>query len=229
MSLASGLADSMLGTDLDGFFMSDQVGKSSRSARGMGIWIGLAAILVAGSVLYLLRAPSGNSGLAPAAAATSPLAGLNKGEMAAFNPAGELKALPALGFKDADGKPLGLSAWHGKVVLLNLWATWCQPCRREMPALDQLKAAMPAQEFDVVALSTDRGSLDKSKKFWTETGVKSLQLYQDSGDAMRNLGIVGLPTTLLIDRQGREIGRLIGPAEWSSADAKALLMAALKP
>ena len=97
-----------------------------------------------------------------------------------------------------------------------------------MPALDALKTDLGGAGFDVVAISTDHGSIDKPKKFWTESGIKSLGLYQDTGDAQHALGILGMPTTLLIDKEGREIGRLIGPAEWSSPEAKALLKAAIK-
>ena len=181
--------------------------------------------LAVGSVLYLLGGGNGNS--ARSAQATA-LAGLAKGEVAAFSVKDAPADIPAVTFRDADGKDHSLSDWRGKLVLLNLWATWCAPCRHEMPALDGLRTALAGKDFDVVALATDRGGIDKPRKFWTETGIKSLSLYLDSGDAQHGLGVIGMPTTLLIGRDGREIGRLIGPAEWSSQDAKALIEAAIK-
>jgi thiol-disulfide isomerase/thioredoxin len=204
--------------------MSDESKLEGAPARGTGVWALLAlAVLAAGSALYLFGGAAGKGGGAP-----SPLAGLNTGEMAAFLISPAPAAVPAVTFKDADGKDLNLEAWRGKVVLLNLWATWCVPCRKEMPALDKLKADLGGKDFDVVALSTDRGGIEKPRKFWTDTGVKSLVLYLDSNDAQHGLSVIGLPTTLLIDRQGREIGRLVGPAEWASPEAKALLQAAIK-
>ncbi len=194
---------------------------------GSGGWIALAAVaVVAGSVLYLYNGGAGKGPAAPAAVLA--LQGLVKGEVAAFTLRDAPIAVPPVTFKDAEGKEADLKAWRGKVVLLNIWATWCAPCRHEMPALDALKAELGGKDFDVLALSTDRGGIDKPKKFWTETGIKALGLYLDTGDATHSLGILGMPTTLLIDREGREIGRLVGPAEWSSPEAKALLLAALK-
>ncbi len=211
--------------------MSDEpkVGAPTQGARGYGVWGAIAAaVLAVGLALYLQGQGAGKGGAAPAAVGGVNLKGLNTGEMAAFlyNPA--LPLVPAVGFKDADGKDLTLEAWRGKVVLLNLWATWCVPCRHEMPALDKLKADLGGKDFDVIALSSDHGGLDKARKFWSDTGIKSLGLYTDTSDAQHNLSVVGLPTTLLIDRTGREIGRLIGPAEWASPEAKVLLLAAIK-
>jgi thiol-disulfide isomerase/thioredoxin len=138
------------------------------------------------------------------------------------------EALPVINFTDATGAQRTLADLKGRVVLLNLWATWCVPCRKEMPALDKLKAELGGAAFDVIALATDRGGIEKPRKFWGETGVKSLGLYLDSSDAQHGLGVIGLPTTLLIDKTGHEIGRLVGPAEWASPEAKALLQAAIK-
>ncbi|RUX27865.1 TlpA family protein disulfide reductase [Mesorhizobium sp. M7A.F.Ca.US.011.01.1.1] len=127
--------------------------------------------------------------------------------------------LPEIQFQDGDGQPKTLADFSGKVVLLNIWATWCAPCRQEMPTLDRLQAKLGGPDFEVVALSMDRGGLDKVKKFFAEIGVERLALNIDtSGKAMFALGAPGLPMTLLIDSQGKEIGRLIGPAEWDSPD-----------
>ena len=129
------------------------------------------------------------------------------------------KPIAAIRFEDGQGQARSLSDFRGKVVLLNIWATWCVPCRKEMPALDRLQATLGGPHFEIVALSIDRGGMDVVRKFFAEVGVRNLAMYLDtSGKASRELGAVGLPTTLLVDRQGREIGRLIGPAEWDAPE-----------
>lgn len=126
---------------------------------------------------------------------------------------------PEISFADSTGQPKTLADYSGKMVLLNIWATWCVPCRKEMPTLDRLQAKLGGPDFEVVALSVDRGGPGLVKKFFAETGVTHLALNIDtSAKAMFALGTVGLPTTLLIDREGREVGRLIGPAEWDAPD-----------
>ena len=123
--------------------------------------------------------------------------------------------VPAIKFDDAEGRSRSVTDFRGKIVLLNIWATWCGPCRKEMPALDRLQAAVGISDFEVVALSIDRGGLNTVRKFFAEVGIRNLAMYVDSaGRATRELNAVGLPTTLLVDRDGREIGRLTGPAEW---------------
>jgi thiol-disulfide isomerase/thioredoxin len=129
------------------------------------------------------------------------------------------KQVPTIQFVDGEGQPRSLADFRGKAVLLNIWATWCVPCRKEMPALDRLEAALGGPDFQVVPLSIDRGGADVVRKFFAEIGIKKLEMYLDvSGDASRQLSVVGLPTTLLLDREGREIGRLIGPAEWDEPE-----------
>lgn len=129
------------------------------------------------------------------------------------------KSIPAIQFKDDQGRARSLADFHGKVVLLNIWATWCVPCRREMPALDRLQGTLGGADFEVVALSMDHSGIEVVRKFYAEVGIQKLAMYIDSsGKATRELGAVGLPTTLLVDREGREIGRLIGPAEWDSPE-----------
>jgi thiol-disulfide isomerase/thioredoxin len=162
------------------------------------------------------------------AAASGPLARYAKGAVAAFVTRKEPEAVPDIALVDGDGKPRALKDWQGRVVLLNLWATWCAPCLKEMPALDRLKAQLGGPDFDVVALNIDRGGLDKPRKFLADAGIKSLELIQDpAGKAFSTLRTPGMPTTLLIDRKGLELGRLVGPAEWDAEDAKALVRAAL--
>jgi len=200
-----------------------------RSRFRLGLWAGVAlAGLAAGTVLYLQAGVSGKGApVAPSDLAIK-LGPQARGEVAAFVVHDQPKAIEAVTFKDGDGKDHTLAEWRGKLVLLNLWATWCAPCRHEMPALDGLKDKLGGKDFDVVALSTDRGGMEKPRKFWADTAVKSLGLYIDSGDATHGLGVIGMPTTLLIGRDGRELGRLVGPAEWSSLDAANLVGAALK-
>ncbi len=129
------------------------------------------------------------------------------------------KPIPEIQFQDGEGRDLTLADFRGKVVLLNVWATWCVPCRHEMPTLDRLQAELGGPDFQVLALSIDRDGFEAVAKFYTEIGVKHLAMYLDaSGMAAPALGAVGLPTSLLIDRDGREIGRLVGPAEWDSPE-----------
>jgi thiol-disulfide isomerase/thioredoxin len=133
------------------------------------------------------------------------------------------KTVAAIQFEDANGRARSLSDFAGKIVLLNIWATWCTPCRKEMPALDRLQTALGGIDFEVVALSIDR-RMDAVRKFFAEVGIQRLAMYLDSSaKATRQLGAVGLPTTLLIDREGREIARLIGPAEWDSPEIVAFI------
>jgi thiol-disulfide isomerase/thioredoxin len=149
---------------------------------------------------------------------------LNQGHMTAFVFRKEPEALPEITFTDGAGKPMSLADFKGRKVLLNLWATWCAPCRKEMPALERLQKELGSERFEVVALSVDRGGIEASKKFLDQIKVSALGLYVDAtGRANATLRAVGLPTTLLIDEQGREIGRLVGPAEWDSEDAKRLV------
>ena len=128
------------------------------------------------------------------------------------------KSIADLRFEDEHGKARSLSEFRGKVVLLNIWATWCTPCRREMPSLDRLQAQLGGPDFQVVPLSIDRGGVGVVREFYTEVGLKMLPIYIDTaGSATRTLATVGVPATLLIDREGRELGRLVGPAEWDEA------------
>jgi thiol-disulfide isomerase/thioredoxin len=150
---------------------------------------------------------------------------------AAFNfAATEPKPVPELTFFDADGNEVALADFRGDVVVLNLWATWCAPCRREMPSLDRLQAELGGDGLKVIALSLDRGDIVKVRDFFDELELANLAIYHDpKGRAGRELGAPGLPTTVVIDRAGQEVGRLLGPAEWDSADAIALLRTLLDP
>lgn len=132
--------------------------------------------------------------------------------------------LSELSFKDGNGELLTLSDFQGKTVLLNIWATWCGPCREEMPTLDTLQEALGNQVFEVVALSIDRKGIDVVKEFYQNVGIEHLRQYIDNtGMAGTKLGAVGIPTTLLIDPQGKEIGRLVGATEWDSPEMTTFL------
>lgn len=154
---------------------------------------------------------------------------LATGALAAFIMHDSPKELPNLSFTDGDGNPRELREWEGRVVLLNLWATWCAPCRVEMPMLNALEKQYGGEDFEVVALSVDRNGIDASAAFLKEIAATDLALYVDATTrSINELQARGLPATLLIGRDGRELGRLLGPAEWDGPEAVALIKAALE-
>ncbi len=215
--------------------------KRDRDASPATIVIAASLAAIAGfATVYLNFAPSDNGRVATSVkqdeggvgtaggAASGPFAGLNKGAMAAFLARPRPLDLGEVSFVDGEGVAKSLSDWRGKVVLLNIWATWCVPCREEMATLDKLQAALGGNDFQVVAVNIDRGGADKPKNFLAETGATHLSLYTDpTGKLFSKLKAVGMPTTLLIDREGHEIGHLVGPANWDSPDALALIKAAI--
>jgi thiol-disulfide isomerase/thioredoxin len=142
-----------------------------------------------------------------------------------FAPADPPEPAPEVEFLDAEGNAVTLQDFRGQVVVLNLWATWCAPCRREMPSLDRLQAKLGGDDLQVVALSQDRGeSLDKIREFYDEVGVEHLAIYRDpKASVARALRAPGLPTTVVIDGDGREVGRVLGDAEWDGDGAVELL------
>ncbi len=152
----------------------------------------------------------------------------NVSAMAAFIKHPAPKDIAAFSFTDGFGTVKDLSSWKGRVVLLNLWATWCAPCRKEMPELARLQKLMGSVDFEVIALSEDLKGAEASVAFLKEIGADNLALYVDpKATALAAIQSVGLPTTLLIDRNGKEVGRLLGPADWASEDAQKLVRAAL--
>ena len=189
-------------------------------------------IALAAGVFLGIGSPSGKSQTAcaaPSLKCAEALKPLAKGEIAALavNP----RQPPELSFKGADGQKLTLADFHGRALALNLWATWCVPCRAEMPALDRLQAKAGGPAFEVVAVNVDTARLERPAAFLNEIGVKSLKRYADpSGDTFETLRLagaaLGLPTTLLIDADGCELGIVAGPANWDSADALAAVKAA---
>jgi thiol-disulfide isomerase/thioredoxin len=206
---------------------------SARSLRLGGVALLLGACVGAAGI-YGIGALGGNTGSECAAspqvlAAMKPLA---RGEMAAVLVPERPRKLPALTFRDGEGKAVDLASFGGRTVLLNLWATWCAPCRQEMPALDALQREEGSDAFEVVAVSIDTRDESKPRRFFEETGLKSLRFFIDPTanifQTLRAAGRAeGMPTSLLIDGKGCEIAYLAGPAEWSSADAVALVRAAL--
>jgi thiol-disulfide isomerase/thioredoxin len=162
------------------------------------------------------------------------IAPLVHGEVAALTMASAPLKLPDLAFQDADGKEKKLSDWRGKTVLVNLWATWCVPCRKEMPALDGLQAKLAGPNFQVVAINIDTRDPEKPKKFLNDAGLTRLGYYTDEKakvfQDLKSIGrALGMPTSVLVDPKGCEIGTIAGPAEWNSDDAVKLITAALAP
>lgn len=138
------------------------------------------------------------------------------------------RTVPEVRFQDDTGRPMTLADFRGRVVLLNVWATWCPPCRKEMPSLDRLQTKLGGPPFEVVALSIDHEGVGAVQRFYREVGVKALKVYIDpTTDAAGRLGILGIPGTLLIDRNGKELGRALGPAEWDSPESLALIRRAI--
>ena len=195
-----------------------------------GLAIGLAAVY---GIVTLTGNPATLAACRPAVELAKKVASLAHGEVAAFTPATRPLAIPALTYLDRSGAPHKLTEWQGRTVLLNLWATWCVPCRKEMPALDTLQKKLGGPKFEVVAVNIDTRNPDKPKAWLQEVGIKSLAYYADPEakvfQELKAVGrAVGLPTTILIDPKGCEIGHLAGPAEWASDDAVKLVEAALR-
>ena len=130
---------------------------------------------------------------------------------------------PVLSFRDASGAEMRLSDYHGKVVLLNVWATWCPPCIAEMPTLNRLQERRGGADFEVVTISLDRTALE-AKAFLEDAGLSSLSAWHDETYRLNGAArLPGLPTTILYDRAGREVARLSGEAIWDSPEALALI------
>lgn len=138
------------------------------------------------------------------------------------------RALPDITFADETGMSLHLRDWRGRFVLLNMWATWCGPCRVEMPALDRLQAQLGNERFEVLALSIDRAGPPVVRSFYDDIGIKHLRIFIDrTMRAARDLGVSGLPTTILIGPDGRELARHLGPVEWDQPGMVAFLRSAI--
>jgi len=202
----------------------------------------VAATVVAGGLaafaalygLNLGRGPSGDPSCRAAVETATKIAPLAHGEVAALTMASAPLKLPDLAFEDADGKPKKLSDFRGKTLLVNLWATWCVPCRKEMPALDQLQTKLAGPNFEVVAINIDTRDPEKPKTFLKDANLTRLGYFSDpKAKVFQDLKAIGralgMPTSVLVDPQGCEIATIAGPAEWASEDAQKLIRAAVKP
>ncbi len=148
------------------------------------------------------------------------------GTLAGFVIHEQRRTIAAFPFAKADGSATDLGQWKGRVVLLNLWATWCTPCRKEMPDLAELQKVLGGANFEVVALSVDKKGAEASAAFLKEVGADVLAVYTDTSlKSMAEMQAIGLPATMLIDRKGFEAGRMLGPADWSSPEAVAMVKA----
>ena len=219
-----------------------------RSSGSRPVIIALLAGLAAGAVaVYVTQGPDGShlagapatpvqdeaavAACAARAEAAKAVGAAATGEVAAMLPADPPQSLSALAFNAPSGQPMTVADLGGKTLLVNLWATWCAPCRAEMPALDELQAKAGGADFEVVAVNVDTGDDTKPKAFLSEIGIESLGYYRDPtlaifNDLKRRGLALGLPVTLLIDKQGCLLAHMNGPAEWASADALRLIEAA---
>jgi thiol-disulfide isomerase/thioredoxin len=213
--------------------MSDQDQDSTKR----GFPSPLTSIIALGLVLLFIYGMKGwHHNEAAAVANTCPvaralgakLAPLVHGEVAALAIDSDPRPMPPLTFTDKDGKPVTLANFKGHNILLNLWATWCVPCRMEMPSLDKLQAARGNSDFSVVAVNIDTARLDRPKAFLQQIGVKNLTFYADNTanifETLKQDGkVLGLPTTILVAKDGCDIGTMAGGAKWDSTDALALI------
>jgi thiol-disulfide isomerase/thioredoxin len=194
-----------------------------------GVVVGLAGVYGIGT---LLGNRGGDTACGPALETARRMAPLAHGEVAAVAVATAPLRVPDLAFNDPSGQEHALSDWRGRTVLLNLWATWCVPCRKEMPALDALEAKLGGNDFEVVAVNIDTRDPDKPQAWLKDVGITHLAYYADpSAKVFQDLKLIGkafgMPTTMLVDPAGCELGTIAGPAEWASDDGLKLVSAAL--
>jgi thiol-disulfide isomerase/thioredoxin len=210
------------------------------ATRNMIMAAALAAILVVAGGIYVIGPWSGNAGPETAGNCDGALEraarldGVNIGEVAAFTPAQKPVNVSALSFDDANGGRKSIADWNGRFVLLNVWATWCAPCREEMPSLQALQQEKGGENFEVVPVSIDLGTAEKPKKFYADNNLSGLGFFHDGTmgvfNALKKESLAfGMPATMLIDRQGCVLGSLNGPANWASADAKTLVERMMEP
>jgi thiol-disulfide isomerase/thioredoxin len=215
---------------------------SPRPAAKRRIPLVIGAVLVGVQIGYVgvsaigvwRHGAGGDVACRPAVALSKKLAPLAQGEVAALTMATKPLKLPDLTFTDADGNAKKLSDWHGRTVLVNLWATWCVPCRKEMPALDRLQGKLGGPDFQVVAVNIDTRDPEKPRNFLKDENLTRLSFFSDEKakvfQDLKNVGrALGMPTSVLVDGQGCEIATIAGPADWSSDDAVKLISAAIKP
>ena len=197
----------------------------------IGAVIGFAGVYGIGG---LKRSAAGDPACRGAVELARRLAPLAHGEVAGLTMATAPLRLPDLAFEDAEGKSRKLSDWRGRTVLVNLWATWCVPCRKEMPALENLQTWLGGPNFEVVAINIDTRDPEKPKNFLKEANLTRIGYFSDpKAKVFQDLKAIslalGMPTSVLVDSEGCEIATIAGPAEWDSEDAVKLITAAVKP
>ena len=215
---------------------------TTRAALTRRIPIAVAAVLIGGLAGYagihgfsgLTGAAGGDPACRAAVDTARRIAPLAHGEVAALTMASAPLRLPDLAFEDADGRQKKLSDWQGKTVLVNLWATWCVPCRREMPALERLQTKLRGPSFEVVAINIDTRDPEKPRNFLKEANLTRIGYFNDQKakvfQDLKSIGrALGMPTSVLVDGKGCEIATIAGPAEWDSEDALTLIRAAVQP
>lgn len=177
----------------------------------------LFGVVVLGLLGFLVLKPGGGQDLNP----------FIKGDVSTFELFKESKPLPKTPFFDREGNQTHFSDFKGKTVLVNFWATWCEPCKEEMPTLQNLQAKLGSDKFQVITISVDWQGFEVMGPFFEEFGVKNLVPYWDNSGRLPNqLEVIGLPLTILINSDGKWIGRMDGPLVWDSPDALALFKAA---
>jgi thiol-disulfide isomerase/thioredoxin len=196
-----------------------------------GVAIGLAAVY---GITTFLGNRAGDAQCAPAVATAGRVAPFARGDVAGVVVASRPLRLPDLAFRDSSGNERHLAEWRGRTVLLNLWATWCIPCRKEMPALDELQAKLGGPPFEVLSINIDTRDPDKPRNFLKDANLTRLGYFSDQKakvfQDLKSVGkALGMPTSLLVDGQGCEIANIAGPAEWASDDAIKLIKAAVQP
>lgn len=219
-----------------------QTKQADKISKKVIIFAGIAGLLAGALAVYVMEQPSGNvvptqNAASNAAVLTTDdakcvlsqeklarLSAAATGAVAAMQPSDKPALLTGLQFDAPDGSKTSIGDMKGKTLLVNLWASWCAPCREEMPALDKLQAEQGNDAFEVVALNIDTGDISKPKNFLNEIGVEKLSFYRDASltvfnDLKRRGLAFGLPVTLLIDENGCQIAAMNGPADWAGQDA----------
>lgn len=172
------------------------------------------------ALLYTALIGVANIGHADVAAAEA----MREGDMRKLNFHSAPIETTDVGFVGEDAQDMTLADFEGKYIVLNFWATWCAPCRKEMPHLSALQNTLGGDGFEVVTIATGRNPLPGMQRFFAEIEVDNLPLHTDARQSLaRNLGVLGLPVTLLINPQGKEIARMQGDADWSGDNAIAIL------
>jgi thiol-disulfide isomerase/thioredoxin len=214
---------------------------NARAAVMRRIPIAVAAVLIGGVASYMgiygiggLKGTGGDPACRAAVDTAKRIAPLAHGEVAALTMAAKPLKLPDLAFEDSSGQPKKLSDWQGKTVLVNLWATWCVPCRKEMPALDRLQTKLKGPNFEVVAINIDTRDPEKPRNFLKDANLTAIGFFSDEKakvfQDLKGIGrALGMPTSVLVDGKGCEIATIAGPAEWDSDDAVKLIRAAVSP